>query len=768
MKYIAHFQRIQWMLAGVVMACLTVSCTEEIDTSARFTQTEHTILSYLEEGEVASEFTEYVELLKHVSVSTQSSSTVAQFLSARGKYTCFAPDNKAIYDYLDSLKVKGIITEASWDGFQSQETLDSIRKVIVLNSILDGSSSNLILEMGEIESKNDKDEFPLPNLYNRKLYKTSIDQTDSIFINGTSLIDLKNRDVLTINGRVHRVHGVIAPSNDTMTDLFRQMIAENKKGFIVMAKLILACGLEDTLSKTQDDVWETLYLRGEIQDLKNHPTEPDQPGTMPEHRKYGFTIFAEPDELWETELASIGINKTYDQINVKDIQQYLTTKGLYPNAQNDADYKNEDNIINQFVTYHILPEKLSPDKLVIHYNENGYYFATNKKNYTVPVYEYFTTMGKRRLLKIFQSAESVKEDTEREDGNAGIFLNRFPILRNGRGDYSDEKVSKNNDYHESGQFKAIGSAHHLYEDENVGNKIMFETPGGAYHQNLINSCIYPIQRVLAYTENTQNRLAGERIRIDMAAMFPEFINNDIRRPMSYYSYGATFTRAVPITDKYRYVDNLVEIRDGTEFYYFGAYGRGWSNYQMDEFNIIGKYEFTMKLPPVPKKGHYEIRFGVSSGSSVRSMCQVYFGDNINYLPAIGIPMDLRIGFVNHRFRGGTNINSNFGYASNDEYKKEATLSMEDQDKISKNLRARGFMKGPKYFHCGASNTADLGIQCEHVTRRIMVSKDLDPDKTYYIRFKNVLDDIESQFFMDYFEFVSKDVYDNPVEPEDIW
>ena len=78
------------------------------------------------------------------------------------------------------------------------------------------------------------------------------------------------------------------------------------------------------------------------------------------------------------------------------------------------------------------------------------------------------------------------------------------------------------------------------------------------------------------------------------------------------------------------------------------------------------------------------------------------------------------------------------------------------------------MKGPKYFHCGASNTASLGIENEHVTRRIMVSADMDPDKTYYIRFKNVLNDDESQFFTDYFEIVSKDVYDNPVEPEDYW
>ena len=284
------------------------------------------------------------------------------------------------------------------------------------------------------------------------------------------------------------------------------------------------------------------------------------------------------------------------------------------------------------------------------------------------------------------------------------------------------------------------------------------------YENLINGCIYPIDRVLVYTENVRKRLAGERIRIDMAAMFPEFINNDIRRPMSYYPEGATFTKAIPVN--YRYLEDC-KIEEGTLFYYFGAFKRGWSNYQMDEFNIIGKYEITMRLPPVPTKGHYEIRFGVSSGSSVRSMCQVYFGDNLNYLPAAGIPMDLRIGFVSHRFSDG-NQTSNFGYTSNDDYRAELNLSMEEQDEITKSLRSRGFMKGPKYFHCGASNTASLGIECEWVTRRIMVSADMDPDKTYYIRFKNVLNNEKLQFFTDYLEFVSKDVYDNPVEPEDYW
>ena len=745
MKPIAKIHQFKLVLTSAILGILIAGCTEEIDTSARFTLTEYTVLSYLESDSI---YSEYVKLIHQVPVSSQSASSVAQLLSARGKFTCFAPDNQAIYDYLDSLHAKGIISKASWDGFSNEKTLDSVRKIIVLNSIIDGSSNGEIYEIGDISSKDDNDELATANLNDRKIYKTSIAQTDSIFIIGVALIDLNNRDIETINGRVHQVHAVIAPSNDTMSDIFRQWIAENKRGFLVMSKLIQAIGLEDTLSKTRDDVWEIMYLTNQVKDLPNHPTEPDQPGSMPEHRKYGFTIFAEPDALWEAELG-----KAAEDISVEDVKDFLISRGAYPNASTGSDYQDEKNIINQFTTYHILPEKLSRDKLVIHYNEKGYYWETSGTRYTIPVYEYYTTMGKRRLLKIFQSVES-----------DGIYLNRFPILRNGRGMYSPENLNKD-DYHESGYFREVGSSHAMYPDENIGVKINYETADGANHENLINGCIYPIDRFLVYTENVQNRLAGERIRIDMAAMFPEFINNDIRRPMSFYPSGATFTKAVPVN--YPYLADL-QMQEGTQFYYFGAFKRSWSNYQMDEFNIIGKYEITMKLPPVPTKGHYEIRFGVSSGSNVRSMCQVYFGDNLNYLPAMGIPMDLRIGFYRHRFADGKHLNSNLGYSSEDDYKAELKLTMEEQDEITKALRARGFMKGPKYYHCGAGTSASLGNECEWVTRRIMVSADMDPDKTYYIRFKNVLNNATLQFFTDYLEFVSKDVYDNPVEPEDYW
>ena len=81
--------------------------------------------------------------------------------------------------------------------------------------------------------------------------------------------------------------------------------------------------------------------------------------------------------------------------------------------------------------------------------------------------------------------------------------------------------------------------------------------------------------------------------------------------------------------------------------------------------------------------------------------------------------------------------------------------------------AIGFMKAPNSW-CATPGSATTVRASHFITRRVMVSADLQPFKNYYIRFKSVLDDEKKEFFMDYFEYVAKEVYDNPNESEDIW
>ena len=729
----AFLRTLSRLAPALAALCLSVACTEDIDMSNRYTFTEETMLSYLQKQ---PQYSQYVNLLDYVPVSSVSQSTIAQLLSARGHYTCFAPNNEAIQLYLDSLQRKGIIPQASWDTFPSEKVLDSIRKVIVYNSIIDGGDY-ITYETGTFPLR-DNEEFALANMNDRKLSVIRAKHnSDSIFINGEALVSMKNRDIEVINGRVHEVENVIAPSNDTMRDMLQKWANGQGSGYSVTAKLILACGLADTLAAVRDETWEELYQTGQVKDLPNH-TSFGQAGSLPQHRKYGFTLFAETDSLWQQLLG-----KEAKDITVADVKQYLISSGAFTDegTTTDDQFDSKDNILNQFVTYHLLPFKMSHERLVVHWNELGFNKNSPRSNYTIPVYEYYTSMGRRRLLKTYESFES-----------HGIYLNRFPILRNGRGRYSVEHENRN-DYHESGFFQDL-HGHSLRADENEGIKVLSPSDAGTSGETILNGIVYPIQHLLVCTENVRTQMMNQRIRIDVCAMFPEFTNNNQR---DLRDYVESFYWGYP--NNYSYF-NDIDIKDGCRFYFLTGYGYNWRNYQGTELNITGRYEFTMKLPPVPKEGHYEIRFSVQVVSN-RGMCQIYFGDDPNNMPATGIPLDMRMAGQHLYLKSGTLQNvSPVGWEPD-------TDDPSFNDQIDKQMRANGFMKAPNCFseQYGASTSCRSDQQ---VLRRIVVSQYMYPEKTYYIKFKNVLDAEYAECFMDYLEWCSKEVYDNPEESEDIW
>ena len=719
------------MLLAVLGLASTQSCKEEIDESNRFTFKEYTIASYLESHPEA--YSEYYRLLGEVNISRVSGSSVLQLVSARGNFTVFAPTNQAIQDYLGTLAEKKLINSASWDAFTDSRMLDSIKKVIVFNSIIDcGDNTEAYQTSTFPEQKSDGDpEFELTNLNDRKL-SLSYDKKnpDSMFINKTSLIDLKNRDILAINGYIHQVHSVIAPSNATMGDMLQDYIEKGEGTLLITARMLLACGLQDTLSKDKDEVYARKMETGELSkgiDQKHDYYLPKHAsfgkyGYLPAQRKYGYTLFAEKDEVWERE-----IGKPVSQITLADMEQ-LASK-YYPEAQVNGNYKDPKNALYQFATYHILPMRLPSNKLVIHYNERGYNYQ-NATSFSVPTWEIYTTMGERRLLKLYQAGPRYSLH-----GTKDIFLNRFPKLANGRQD----------DYREIAcdpQCEGIII--------NTGDKEAEELNGK-------NGIVYTIDNILAYDNTTRENFQKQRLRYDAAALFPEWMNNDIRAMEKSDDYYLCV--AMPCSKDYKYCDNL-DIEEGTQFYYLLGRGLNWSNYQGDEINVTGKYEMTFRLPPVPKEGTYEIRYAVQTESQNRGMCQVYFGDNKDNLRAMGIPLDVRMGGQTRKTSAG-NFESIVGWetdkVNDDDYNAE----------VDKKMRNNGFMKGAAHYSKtpGGTNYARTLVD---LTRRIIVREYMYPNKTYYLKFKSVLEDEKKEFYMDYIEFCAKEVYDNPNDPEDIW
>lgn len=705
-------------IAGAVVSLFMFSCSESVDVSARYVFKEEIIAGYLQKHE---QYSEYCKLLKQVPVSMVSNTSVYQLLSARGNYTVFAPTNEAIQLYLDSLVKKNLIPEASWDAFTDSAKLDSVRKVIVYNSIIDGGDENGYFEVNsfpEGAAGATTAEIEVPNMNDRKLVVKYTGDPDSILINDC-MIDKINHDILAINGVVHSMHDVVAPSGDSMAFLLKNMIESNKGGYVVMAKLIRACGLMDTLDRIKDDVYELKYQTKKIPQIMHDSSEGEMDFYSPEHRYFGYTIFAETDEFWSRK-----IGKPIEEISVDDIYNYIDRMGLYPDANRDNNYKSIDNLLNQFVTYHMLPMRLSADRLVNHYNEKDY--VTSSKKPTVAIYEFYTTMGKRRLLKTFESKES-----------NGIYLNRFPNLNNGR----------RGDYHENS-----------CNPQNVG--ILIGEANLEGENNVRNGIIYPIDELLWYSDNTRNQMMRGRIRWNVTAMWPEFMNNDIR--ISKMTDDQHLNVYIPTDAElgYQYLNDVIIEKD-TKFFYWTGRGHGWANMQGDEMSIRGLYEVTMKLPPVPVRGTYELRFGQQCGGNKRGMAQFYWGNDVDKLAAMGIPLDLRQGAYYLQTKNG-NVPSDIGYEDDDK---------EDDDynaAIDKQMRNNDFMKGCQQYVAGGPGGSTLMRASNICLRRIMFRQTMDPNETYYVKFKTVMDDPTRFFYMDYLEYCAKEVYDNPEEPEDIW
>ena len=682
------------MLAAVL---LLAACKEQIDMSARYVFTDRTIADYLSAHE---QYSEYMKMVDVMHVSLVSNTTFRQLFSARGHYTVFAPTNEAIQLFLDDLQKKGLIREASWDGFDDDAVLDSIQRVIVFNSVIDSGDDLDALMTYDFPTTQDA-EIMIENMYGRKVVvHYNYDQEGSdIQINGSD-IDTKNRDIPALNGVIHAVNKVIAPSNNRLGFWLRDILKLRREGFYVAAMLAQKAGLTDTLNALKDETYEALYQQGLFAKDANYAAN------QPEHRKYGFTFFAETDSMW-----SAALGKPALDITVEDVMAFLRKSNAYPEAKDDTCYTHEDNLLNRFITYHIIPFRLSPGRLVIHRNERGY--DPNTGTLGCAMSEYYYTMGKRRLMKIYESKES-----------NGIYLNRCPVLDNGR----------------------HGTYHELSCPEGREGVFIGE-PDLEGENNLVNAVVYPIGSFLFYDENTRRNLGRERIRFDVAAISPEMMNNDIRMNEITDSKHSYYRVAPDMT--YPYFKDFRINTETTIFGYYTARTVNWNNYNGDEVNIWGIQDITLTLPPVPVRDTYEIRYGYSI-YEYRGIFQIFFGTDLDHLYPAGIPLDMRTAAAKEGWELDT---------EDDDYNAE----------IEKRMRNKGYMKGLASYS-GTAGGTDYARNYEHLGRRIFVRQMLDPDKTYYLRMKSCLDvDRENaQLYMDVMEMCPKSVYDNPETPEDIW
>ena len=672
-----------------LMAAGFASCSDKVDESDIYTFTGKTITTYLEENENYSSF---LYACNKVKLSSRSDSYVSQLLSARGNYTVFAPTNEAVQQYLDSIYLT--------KDYDITQMPDSTAEYIVRNAIIDNGNSDAFLSTDFIDEK------PLnkTNMNDRyitiKFYTDTVTNKATTYVNASSRIISPDNEVT--NGVIHGVDHVLQLSNAYVPSLLEQ--TPNTK---VFAYLLKQTGWDEKMSKYRDEDYEQNHEEMGL-NLDGKAT------AYPEHRYLGYTAFVETDSVF-VEKWGIPAPQLENGIlmNGAEIMEAIKAKcrEAYPDATG-SDMTKEDNAVNQFVSYHLVPILLTSKNLVVHHAEMGYAY-NNPEQLSIDCFEYYETMctAHRRLIKLTEGKQT-----------DGIRINR----------HCKHKTDV-----------AAGEYYEEYDIDRPG--ILVSKTNGSYVNQALNGFYYPIDDILIYDDDVPNVVLNERLRWDVSSLLPELMTND-------YRLKAT-NSAIPFPPGYF---STITYSNECRFCYMPYYSSTIDNYQGDEYNVRGQYDMTLRLPPVPYRGTYEFRLAAPMNTSF-GMAQIYIGTNPDNLEPVGLPLDLRL----------SQSNPTIGW-------EQDTDDWDHNYENDKSMRNHGFMKPP--YHDGIKRNGTIITESMRNTktyannlrlRRIVYTGTFDPDEVWYIRVKSVLENTNLAFLLDYLEFVPKWVYSG-TEAEDIW
>jgi uncharacterized surface protein with fasciclin (FAS1) repeats len=670
----------------------TSSCKEDIDESNLYTFTGETIEDYL--ANRPEQFSDFNYILTRIGYD--------KILSAYGTYTCFAPTNEAVAEYLDSLYDDPVNIENPHNGMTQrglEGLTDSLCKDIALFHLL----------ATEVMGVNMGNGMTIKTMLGRDI-NTNIDpESGAVLISRASAITSMDNELE--NGVLHEIDCVIRRSNMLIVG----EMENHPDQFTLFSQALKLTGLADSL---------TDISRTDFEPVIN--TKP--PFYVPEKCELGYTIFAETDDvLKEHGITDINTLKAYaDSVYAHsgdaDGGWYDYARSNNIQISTGDDYKNPWNTLSMFVRYHILNFKLPYDKLVNPHNQIS----------KVTLVEYYETMLPYTLLKITRNSNK-------------LMVNRW-IANNSLTDMVAELGS---------------SSMHTVLFDGV------ELVGISGQVASYNGYIHPLKNMLAYDVKVPHGALNERLRFDDTAFLGEMMSNSFRRisdsEVNALNGGKTGTDG-DLSGSYirmppGFLKNIVIYNgDDTRLYYLPGQSSGWSNYQGDEFNCKGHYDFAMRLPPVPE-GTYELRIGYTAeGNEQRGMLQFYMGSSseLKTMKALDIPLDMR-----HVSADNANLDPDIitGWCN--------WTKLDDKGiESDANMRNLGYMRGPLYYTVGI-NSGNYARNNPKDLRRIIARQEFKQGE-YWLRFKSVLDADHHQFHLDYIEFCPENVYNNTRYAEDMY
>ena len=648
------------------------SCSEDIDESNLYTFTGETIEDYL--ANRPDQFSSFNYILQRAGLD--------KLMSGYGTYTCFAPTNEAVTEYIDSL-------------YNDQENKELPHNGMTENS-LEGLTDSLCNDIAkfhiaatEVMAINMESGMTINTMLGRDI-NTNIDSiTGSTIINAYSHITSMDNELE--NGVLHEIDHVIRRSNL----LVAGEMEKHPDLFTLFSQALKLTGLADSLTKKE---------------RKLTPPANSYNFYTPEKAILGYTIFAETDDV----LAENNINNIEDLIShANDVYGNCAAEGsgwydYYRNngitVSTGTDYQSPYNCLNMWVRYHIISQRVPYDKMVIDWNQ-----VTK-----VPLYEYYETMLPMTLVKVIRSAKA---------GAGKLFLNRY------------EANSTLTD-----QVAELGSdAIHQVVDGHSGIEIAKD------NIQALNGYLHPIQGMLEYESWVPKGVLNERIRFDVTSMTKELGSANLRGALGAEinalngsktgtdgNLGGDYVR-IPID----FSENMIIYNgESTRLYYLAGRENNWNNYQGDEYNSKGNVDLAFRLPPVPD-GTYELRVGVSLNGN-RGMYQFYLGEGTNnrtQMEALDIPLDERTAIIN---KADGSPDPTTGWTL---YTAMEDLGVETDN----NMHNLGWMRGPLYYTVG-KGTSTVARSTTGSIRRIVARREFKQGTYWFRIKSALDDDSRQMYF----------------------
>ena len=452
-----HFM-VAALLAPFFSLLLFSSCSDDPAAENYYTFTGEMASNYLENRpEMFSEFTEILQR-----------SGILGMLATYGTYTCLAPTNDAVNQYLLQ------------HGYESVEDLSKEEcDTISWNHIIPATYFTTDLSDGNI---------PTPNMNDRFLtFSCDSDAAKGgnvmYYINMASKLIL--RDDSVENGVVHTLDRVIQPSSSYLPEL----LSEDKNISLFTSALFLT-GLSDSLYAYLDNNY-SVGIDSINKGIPFHRSGATYYMYYPATRMKRFTALVETNKVFK-EKAGI---ETLDELKAyaKEVYDavYPEDAGLY-----DDDFTNRKNPLNRFIAYHLLPYYGAINDFTI--SESGIdYKTTCAMPNLIDCTDWFTTMMPGTIMKMSSPAE-------------GLFINRKGVAAN---------------YSVRGIMVLTPSEMNTAHDQELAEAGL---PVDTLNQQALNGIYHYIDDILTYNTNTRDVVFNDRIRWNVVTMSNEFLNAGAR------------------------------------------------------------------------------------------------------------------------------------------------------------------------------------------------------------------------------------------------